>query len=247
MNLSIRIDEKDAIAFFKTLGQDAPYWIANALNRTGEDALAAIRSHVPRAFTIREPGLLRYVAPLKLPPESRARKNRLTATLDTKGAGRILNPYEQGIPKGPDSLGRLPAVPGAYLRPTKQAKIPRLFYPHNLGLVPYRDASGMTFYALGRGSKINRMAPKKSRSGNVLYGKRRTFMVTRSDGAKHILMRVGPGPRGLVRLWTLTPLVRRPKLLGFRDTIQRVVNERWRINAEGMIRAGLEQAVRRRQ
>lgn len=216
---AIRVDAGSTLDYFDALKRNCPKAIAVALNRTAEDGLAVIRRNVQQAFTIRTLPL-NFVAPQVLPAAYRAREDKLAATLDTYGAGKILNPYETGEVHGIDRLGRLPAVPAKALRPTKGAVIERRWYPANLGLQPMRDASGHGYYATGKGAKARGLVGPKP-----MQGKLRTYQI-----GNRIFRRWGSGKGETELIWTLTPAVRRPATLHYRDSAVQAANARWPIN-----------------
>lgn len=219
---ALRVDAGATLSYFDALKRDCPKAIAVALNRTAEDGLAVIRRNVQANFTMRTLPL-NFVAPQVLPAAYRAREDKLTATLDTYGAGKILNPFETGQPHGIDRLGRMPAVPGKALRPTKGAIIARQWYPANLGLQPMRDANGSAYYATGKGAKARGLTGPKP-----MQGKLRTYQI-----GNRIFRRWGSGKGETELIWTLTPAVRRPAVLHYRDDATATTNSRWPINMRG--------------
>lgn len=237
VGLVIDVRVKEVISFLQRIHPQFPFAASVALNRTAEDGLAALRTDIPKRFTIREAKVMKWIAPMQLPRPNRATKQNLAATLKTDGYGRIFAPFEEGIPKTPSGrlggpLAPFVIVPTSNLRPTKQTVIPRSLYPTNLGLSPRRDASGKTYYALGKGSIEKGLTPFK---GSAVMGKRGTFALIpgrhniRPDQAG-VYQRTG----GTVRmLWALEPRVRRPKILHYQDTIASVVARRFAPNWDG--------------
>lgn len=231
-NMTIRVDDSAVMGWLEKHSKHAPHAIAHALNRTAEEAHAAIWAHVQKSFTIRT--LPRqFVAPQKLPAKLRARHDKLFAVLQTEGIGTILDPFETGKPH--DGRGRPVAVPSSYAlgaRPFPRYVIPRALYPQNLGLTPTRDAKGGLYYNRGRGSR------KRGVSGPPpMQGKLGTYRV-----GNYIFQRVHGTASRL--LWTLKPSVPRPADLHYYATAMRVVTKRWAINLRGeweyeMRRAGI--------
>jgi hypothetical protein len=230
-DFTIRVDDSDVLGYLEKHSRHAPHALAHALNRTAEEALDAIWTHVKSVMTIRT--LPRqFVAPKILPTALRARNDKLFAVIETEGIGKLLNPFETGIPH----FGgfRPVAVPSAFLRTTKATVIPRRLYPGNLGLAPMRDAGGALYYARGKGSKQRGLSGPKPTQGRY-----NTFQI-----GNVIYQRTGPGQAGIKPIWFLKPSVPRPANLEYLSTAQRIVQERWAINLRGeweyeMRRAGI--------
>lgn len=229
--------------------EQLPFAIATALNRTGEDANAALRAHIEDKFTIRVPSLLRYVAPVQLPRPNRATKQNLTVILETDRIGRLFNPFEQGVPKS-GSVERPLIVPSDALRLTKKTVIPRSLYPGNLGLTPKRDPAGTSYYALGRNSKKKKLTPFHTTGRGVtqVKGRRRTFVLDPrynrniTPAQAGIYQRTGPGKHDIRLLWHFTERVQRPAVLEFYDTVDRTWDARIGPNFEGAMAFALRTA-----
>lgn len=235
--LTIDVRTQEVMTFLQRIHPQFPYAAMLALNRTAEDGLAALRSEIPRRFTIREVRLLNLVAPRQLPRPYRATTHHLAATVRTDGYARVFAPFETGTPKTPTSrlggpLAHTVIVPTGHLRPTRGTVIPRTLYPTSLGLAPRRDPKGTTYYALGRGAITKKLTPVKGRS---IVGKRGTFALI---AGRH---NIRPSQAGVYQrqgdtvrmLWALEPMVRRPRILNYQTTVETVVAERFRPNWEG--------------
>lgn len=249
--IDIQVDAKGTLAYLGDLRQNQiPFAISVALNRTADDANAALRGILPREFTIRDPNLVRFVAPQQLPRPNRATKQNLTALLETEGKGRILDPFEIGKPKVQKSADSPVAVPTQNIRFTKRTVIPKKWYPANLGLTPKRDAAGQSYYALGRGAIKNKATPfKRAKSGKIqVQGKLRTFVLDPryghdiSEKGRGVYVRVGPRREDVRLIWSYRQQVQRPKILKFEDTVRRTVESRWVANMEGALAFALRTA-----
>jgi hypothetical protein len=246
---AITLDSAKFERFLQTYRQQLPFAMAVALNRTADDANAALRRHLDDAFTIRAPGLLRYVAPLDIPRPNRARKDRLSVILETDRIGRIFNPFETGVPKVTRANEHL-IIPSENLRPSPNTVIARTLYPTNLGLTAKRDPAGTHYYALGRGAKAKKLTPyHKGATGKwTIKGRRRTFALDpnyQQDIAPEdagIYQRVGLGRDGIRLLWHYADRVERPSTLQFYDTLNRTFDARIKSNLEGAIAFALRTA-----
>lgn len=238
--IDIRVNVKPTVKALGDLAKQVPFAVSVALNRTAEDALAALRREIPQRFIVRNARLLRFVAPPFLPIENRARKDRLVARLETEGIGRILNPFETGIPKVGTPL--LPvAIPTPHLQFTKRTVVPRRWYPVNLGLVPRRDASGRGFFALGKNAIRDKKSPfKTTKRGAVqIKGKLRTFVLDPqhhrgiSPKQRGVYVRIGKDRDDIRMIWMYRDRTRRPRILRFRETVEAEVRRRWPENFRG--------------
>lgn len=245
---SILLDATKFERFTSVYRQQAPYAISVALNRTADDVNAALRLGLRQRFTIRQPGLLEHVAPTQLPAPNRATKTDLRVFLETERIGQLFNPFETGAPKFSQG-GRPLIIPsdrtgpdgGAPLRPSKTTVIPRSLYPANLGLTARRDPAGKPYYALGRKAIAQGKTPVHRTAGGKIQvkGKRRTFALDpRYNPAipariAGIYQRTGPGKHDIRLLWHYADRVRRPAILEFYATAERVWNARIGPNVEG--------------
>lgn len=241
----VKVDAKEILGFLNTLSKQAPYAISLAMNRTAEEGNYAGRAHARASFTIRDEKVLRYTFPIPIPSVERASKTRLSIVLEPERAGALLKPFEEGLPHTYDSMGRPVAMPSygsGGIRTTKRTVIPKQLYPANLGLQPMRDPKGTTYYALGRGSKKKKLTPfvtvgfKQVKQGR--FGTYEVQSKTR-PGVSYVFQRkAGPvqaGRRGAgsILLWVMKPMVRRPPVLRFVETISETINARWEANLLG--------------
>lgn len=237
---SIKVEPRELLSLIDLTDKNAPFAMAVALNRTAEDGLARLRENVRAGFTIREGHFMNLVAPQVLPSAYRARKDKLWATIEPKGAGQILAPFESGTPKRAESFGadsvnltRQVAVPTmgvGGLRTTKRTKIPRALYPVNLGLVLRRDAkSSHLFYNTGRGAR------KRGAAGPPpIQGRYGTFVTPGKKPGVRVIWQRSEGHEKRPRpLWFLVDVVRRPANLGFYRGVQETVDTRWVPNMLG--------------
>lgn len=248
---TIRADNIDKVIEAVWIHADqAKFALANALNRTAEEVNAVLRRELPTRFTIREPALLRYVAPQQLPMHQRATKERLQAMLLTEGMAAVLGPHEEGIPNV-RTVRRPVIVPTTSLRPSVRTRIGRQFYPTSLGLLPRHTPKGDWGYALGRGSSKKGVTPFRQGKGDfmtagwTIQGKLGTFALMEpyhknlSPGQAGVYQRVGNRVR---KLWHYVDRVKRTKNLRFEDTSNRVMAERFGVNFDGALAHALRTA-----
>ncbi len=241
LSLDLR-DLTKAVRYVEGIEKQLPFAGMIALNRTGEDALKEFRSGLTNRFTIRDKRLLRFVAPIPLRREMRATKKNLTVVLQTVGKGRIFDPFEAGKPKLGDP-DRPVAIPTKALRPSKSAVVPRNMFMRNLGLVARKDASGTSFFALGRGSIAKKLTPFSRTSGGKtqIKGRRGTFILSplhhNIPASKWgVYQRVG---KTIKKIWTLRTKVQRPPSLKFREILARVAVQRFSPNMLGALDVAL--------
>lgn len=243
--MDIRVDAKEVLGWLNATSKQAPFAIALAMNRTAEEANYAGQRLARKNFTIREEKVVRYAFPVPIPSSERATKSRLAILLEPARQGVLLEPFEEGKPHGPDRLGRPVAMPSygpGGLRTTKRTVIPRQIYPVNLGLQRRLDPSGKTYYALGRGSIKKGLTPYSTVNGGyVKQGRFGTYEVPskRNPGQSLVFQRKqgpaasGRGGAGSVLLWVMKPMVKRPKILHFVETISATIDGRFEANLLG--------------
>lgn len=250
MNIHTTIDTRATEKALAGVLKQHRFATINAMNRTGEDCNAAIRHRMEQEFTVRDKRLPYFVAPQRLRPEQRANKNTLSVVLETEGSGRILNPFETGIPRVQRSALEPVAIPTQSLRFSDRTVVPRRWYPHNLGLTPRKDASGSTFFALGRNAIRDQLTPFKNtaRGATQIKGKRRTFVLDpqhhRGISPKQhgVYVRIGKGPEDIRMIWRYVREVPRPPILSFRKTAIDTWNARWPVNFAGAFAHALRTA-----
>lgn len=248
MDLTFRIDEREILGYFREVGEQAPFGIAVALNRTAELATAAGRVHAREVFQVRSEQALRYALPVTLKAPFRATKQNLRAIIEPEKIGQIYGPFEQGAWHTADRLGRLPAIPTRALRPSPKALVAKQMFPHNLGLAPRLDPKGTKYYALGRNSIRKGLTPFKVKDGKqVMEGRFGTYQVPSKRDPNVMLIfqrRAGPGYKGGVLLWVLKPVVRRPPLLQLFQTVQRTLDTEWPKQILGAMEYAVNSAAR---
>lgn len=239
----IRVDTREADAYLGQWKVNVPKALAVALNRTAEEANAALRERLPKEFHIRVPSLVRYIAPQQLPATQRAREDQLWATVKTDAAGHILDPFETGEPKVQRSDAVPVAIPTKDLRFTPETLVPARWYPQNLGLTPKRTPTGSTYYALGRNSIRKGLTPFRKTKGGAMQikGKNRTFVLDPkyhdnvTQQQRGVYVRIGPKREDIRMIWRYVPKVPRPRNLHFFDTINATVAARWEPNMIGAL------------
>jgi len=210
--------------------RDLPKVLANAINRTTEEAQARGRQRMHQVLTIRTSASAQFMERLlKFRPDERARVDRLRAWLRVEGPatksrrgignGRtedLLLRHEGG---GSSRTGPL-FIPADSLRPSPTTVVPRALYPVALGLAPRRGIDGSTTAARRQ-------------------GKRGAFMMP----GLGIFQRTGPDD--VEKLWHFTEKVRTPARLRLNDTIRRTVAERMGLNVQGMATTLLRRRIMR--
>jgi hypothetical protein len=222
---------------------------AVALNRTAEEINAGIRQRMQRNFTIRDPRLLNYIAPLTIPAALRATREKPRVVLETAARGSLLVPFQEGEPKvgTPD---RPVAIPTRQLRFSRHTIIPKRWFPANLGLTPKRDPAGQQYYALGRNAIRDRKTPiRVTKSGAVqIKGKNRTFVLDPryhkgvSPEQAGVYIRIGPKRDDIRMLWRYIPSVPRPRILVFFETARSIQEQRFLANYQGALAFALRTA-----
>lgn len=252
----IRLDQaaiRKEIGLMASLGKQVPFAAMVAINRTAEEATAALRPHIQRVFTIRTPRLLDLVAPKILPGGQRATKDHLAVTLRPRDYSDVLAGFEKGERHGTrvglDGQVEPVIIPTSTLRPTKASIIAKSWYPINLGLQARRTINprreGPYSYALGRGSLGGNPRGKKARktplhvtsTGKLqIKGRRGTFVLNALtapylDPKKWgVYRREGNQVR---KLWNFAQSVERKPILQFEAIQSAVAAQRLAINFGG--------------
>ena len=266
-DLELKWDEKDirnAIGLVGSMSDQVPYAGAIAINRTLEEASAALRPKIDKRFHIREQGLLERIAPRVLPKDQRASKTSLQGRIYSKDFAKLLVPFETGEEHrestGADGRVNPVIIPTANLRPSPKVRIPRSIYPVNLGLFarktinPQRE--GPYFYALGRGSLGGRAKKgvkkratpiSSTKSGRIqIKGRQGTFVLNELtapalDPSKWgVYQRVND--KVVVQLWAFRKQVPRPRILDFESTVGPIAAARLRPNFEGAFEMAMRTA-----
>lgn len=246
----VTIDARGTLKGLAAMNKQLVFATMNALNRTADDFNARMRRELPERFHVRQPGLIKHVAPVQLPKTQRATKTNLSAVMQTESLGRIFNPYETGIPHRQTAPDRPVIVPTRQLRHTDQTTIPRKWYPTNLGLTARKDPTGRPFFALGKNSLKHALTPQKvTKAGKVqIKGKHRTFVLdpTLHDGVTQrqhgVYVRIGPAREDIRMLWQYRRQVPRPRALQFEATAREVFIQRYGVNFRGALAHALRTA-----
>lgn len=243
MNIDIRADVKQVQEELRAIGRQAPFALALGITRTTQDAQRAMQARMPQVFQLRgSEALFRKAVQIttatKTKPEGNVRvEARVNNTRDIARISRIILRHEDGGAKRDDSMYRLESgklkplgfyLPAKGLR-TASAQVPRKLYPRNIGIQIRIEASGSLFYANTRkGRKVKRGQEQRELS----------YFVTARGG---VYERRVFGSGSAVRLvwWLRREVVLRPRL-GFFDTVERVMDERYRPN----LLAAIDEALR---
>lgn len=240
--MRIAITLKKSGPGFAAVMKQQPFALANAINRTLEEAQAAQRGVVHTGFTVRNPGFIDRL--IKIKTTDRARKDRLIGRLRIEGPqgdpdrGVVLSRHEEESthtrPGGPLNAFFIPAD---VLRPSRTSVVPRNLYPKNLRLMDRMAPSGM-LYAKRHTTK---------RGIVQIKGKQRTFvLVERGTGSGGDGRAFGiyqrEGPHDIQLLWLYARKLHLRPRLRFGETFVRTVNERLLINYRGMLASALRTA-----
>lgn len=239
-DMTIRIDGADRVLAFlaETKGALAEAQV-RALNRTAEDVWEATRQQLRQNFTVRAP---RFILPPQiLPVENRATHKNLRAKVNLGEGGNkqigdrrraILEPFEDARPKKTSRIGPV-AIPTTYLRPNRSNLIDPKLYPRFL--VGQFDSAG-NFVGVGRKARVatrtqRRLGTKKGQQ----VGR---YFVMGGEGDRYwgLYERQMTGESSRLRkLWNFRNQIRRPAILNFYDTANRIFEQRWRINYGGAL------------
>jgi hypothetical protein len=243
-------------ATLRALGRQMPFALSVAMNRTVEDANAAVRRRMQSTFVLRRPGF--DLPPQQLPSIARATKSRLHAevrlayadvTPGSVGDRRevIFRKHEEGLIKRADDPSFPIAIPTTAIRPSFPALVPLQFYPKNLRLAPRQQPDNTTLPALRRGKVVTLAGAKisnRARKQQGLTGTLGTFTISNEDGRpKFIAQRTGSGRRELRIIWLLKQQIRIKPLRFFYPTIAPVISERFPVNVAGAIDLALRTAL----
>lgn len=233
MQISMRTDIKEATKGLDDVQRrQIPFATALALNRTGEEANAALRKHIIEKFTIRVPRLLDLATPRQLKGPKRATKTRLRVVLDAEtGAAKLFRAYEKGDIKT-GGINPLVAIPTFWLRPHKSRVIPPRLFPTNLGFQSKRNASGKLYTAKGKAAKAGRQ--------QGIFAILPTTHPNASPKQWGVYQRTGPGQ--VIKLWHFRGAVKRPAILEWEKTVGHVASTRFAPNFVGALSRALATA-----
>lgn len=255
-NISVSVD--GAIGKMNALSRQVPFAMSVALNRTYDEAQFNIRRHIERVFVLRTPNSKRYILrTIRREKRDMATKKRLYADVRLQSPSRrhpnarILGEFVTGEPKVSYDPRMPVAIPTRTLRPAFEDVVPRNQYPQNLGFSPKKDPTGVSYYALGKGSKKKKLTPFK---GKAIQGQRGTFVLDPrqmpglSPKAWGVYRRIGPktgegrGQSGVVMLWSYHHRTTRPRILPMPAIVKQTVDRRWQINMQGAFQVALRSA-----
>lgn len=223
MEFTMKLEGADVVnSLLASLPANARYGAAVGMNRTLDEAQAAIQGGLPGKFTLRRQTFVRNTIYRK-PREDWATKDRLEARVRVNEDRNVLEKFEEGGDKRPRSgkaLG-IPVLGGA--RPTKGAVVPEKF-----------KLKALFFSQQGLLSQARSIAGTKKRTGRKA--------LLRASGKKYVSMNgkvfeiVGTKatPR-LKLLWVFKPSVRIAPKLRFVETGKRVIDRRGLSNILGAI------------
>lgn len=240
---TLNIDTKQMIAELDTIARNhMPFAMALGMNRTMEDVQSAQLQRVAATMTIRA---RRFIANLvKIAPDDRAKKDRLTASVRIEGPrdkpsrGKVLTRHEAGGVRTAASQAPM-FIPTRALRGTAAQVISQALYPSYLGVVTSR---------VGDSGKLveptfTKVGPRGTRH---VLGRRRTFVLRADLGhrisarAAGVYQRVGVGRGGIVRIWQYKPFTTLQPSLMFGATFARVVAERFNENLTNALATAIE-------
>lgn len=243
MNIDIRADVKQVQAELRAIGRQAPFAVALGVTRTTQDAQRAMQARMPQVFQLRGTERL-FRSAVKMTSATKSKPEgavRIQGPETPKGpdarVSRIILRHEDGGQQRSDAMYRLETgtlkslgffLPAKGLR-SANAQVPRKLYPRNIGVSSRRDASGESAFATSRkGRKVTRGGTQRELS----------YFVSSRGG---VYERRVFGTRSAVRLlWWLRPQISLRPRLGFFDTVERVMDERYRPN----LLAAIDEALR---
>jgi len=245
--ISVQVDTRDAARYLDDVAKrQLPFAIMRGINKTLDDAQAAIRDHLNRAFIFRTGASRKFAErTILIRKEDRATKDNPSGTIRVdanRGKWDMLSKFEAGGPRVAGNPTFPFAIPTSAIRPSFGDSVPRSLYPKNLGLVPRRSIKGaFEYHAKGRSRKAG---VHTTASGVVqLKGKNRTFVIG-APGSRDwgVFRRVGPG-RGDVRLiWAFRTRITLEPILEFEATARQTVAERWKANFDDALAYALATA-----
>lgn len=224
-----------------------PFAMALAMNRTMEEVQVAQLRHVEATMTIRNRLFITRL--IKIAPEDRAFKDRLSASIRVEGPrakpdrGKVLTRHEIGGIRQTSSQAPM-FVPTKYLRGSPQQVITQALYPSYLGVVTSRIQTD--------GTLKDQYDPKMSKRGPMgtqhVRGRRNTFVLTPDLGhrinarAAGVYQRIGPGKGSIVRIWQYRPFTTLKPSLAFQATFDATVAERFNENFTGALAYALDES-----
>lgn len=216
--------------------QQLPFALSLALNRTASALVRQVRANVRGSFTLRQPYVLDEVQQLRWADKERGhilgqprnadvdvpglKPGEMAAVVglhpNPKGGQArkrpILERFETGRPK----VGGV-AVPTTTLRPSFAARVPRQYYPTNLGFTPRRQVEG-GMASSGRKFGAFVFGNPGSKSYGIWArwpGQDRLREAYTKTGKRRKKQQMPAAPTTLVKLWHLKASVPIPVRLGF--------------------------------
>lgn len=243
MNIDIRADVKQLQEELRAIGRQAPFALALGLTNTTKDAQRAIQARMPQVFQLRGTERL-FRSAVKM---TSATKTRLEGAVRIQGpetpkgpdarVSRIILRHEDGGLQRSDAMYRLETgalKPLGFYLPAKglrsgNAQVPRKLYPRNIGVSSRRDVSGdSVFSSTRKGRKVKRGQDRRELS----------YFVSARGGVYE--RRVFGSASAVRLLWWLRPQITLRPRLGFFDTVERVMDQRYRPN----LLAAIDEALR---
>ena len=215
--LKILVDPKSALRGLDAAGQrQVPYAVSLALNRVANDAQAAERQQIARAFKLRRDVFI--LQGIKISKQDRANKSTWRVIIQVDPQRDLLDKFEQGDPKIPRK-GRWLWLPNAQVFGNKIIMRSNPLHPANLKFSGPRNAGPQrTFLVRGNGSRTGPLVLQRV-AGSSRGASQRIGQGARAGG------RVRKG--GVRLLYTLISRVRTPVRLQFVQTVNRTVQAQW--------------------
>ncbi len=243
MIIDIRADVKQVQEELKAIGRQAPFALALGITKTTKEAQLAMQNRMPKVFTLRgTERFFRQAVKATIATKARPEGNvRIEGPETVRGpdarVSRIILRHERGGTQISAATYRTVRTEGralGFFLPAQglrsaSANTPRKLYPRNIGVAKRRDVDGSDFYAK---NKRGRKLVRGQEAREISY-----FATLEGVYERRVLGGMGTAVRLL--WWFKKSIALKPRL-GFFDTVERVMDERYRPN----LLAAIDEALR---